>query len=250
MSALRGTACWCRVLCLGPPPPPPHCAAPGHKKRTGKEGEKALRAAVDDVNLVQADSVHHLLALLQLALGRGHKLGLRAHGVKVARARKGPPNHRDLARGLVNGDDVAVVGRGQKRRRETGRRNVRPRLQPPLVQGENSKGGNEDAARQGLPGADFLLGERLNHLGTKLVDRLHLDRLERQLANLLPLKMGRREAANEQGVERGGDHIGGQKLRLARNGAPTEPVAGRSIFTSTTSPSIISVSSLSEGKQD
>ena len=35
----------------------------------GEEGEEALGAGVDDVDLVQGDGVRHLLALLQLALG-------------------------------------------------------------------------------------------------------------------------------------------------------------------------------------
>lgn len=62
-------------LCLGhcPPAPPrrPH-----------------LCAAVDDVDLMQRDDVHHLLALLQLALGALHKARL---GPCAARWRTRPP---------------------------------------------------------------------------------------------------------------------------------------------------------------
>lgn len=47
-------------------------------RRTGKEGEEALRPRVDHVDLVQRHGVHDLLAHLQLALGALHELGLRA----------------------------------------------------------------------------------------------------------------------------------------------------------------------------
>ena len=40
-----------------------------------EQGQKALSPAVDDVDLVQGDGVHHLLPLLQLALGTLHEPG-------------------------------------------------------------------------------------------------------------------------------------------------------------------------------
>ena len=43
---------------------------------TREEGKEALLSAFDDVDLVQGHGVHHLLALLQLAVGALHELGL------------------------------------------------------------------------------------------------------------------------------------------------------------------------------
>ena len=43
-----------------------------------EEGEEPLRAAVDDVNLVQRHRVHHLLTLLELPFRALHELGLKA----------------------------------------------------------------------------------------------------------------------------------------------------------------------------
>jgi hypothetical protein len=45
---------------------------------TREEGEEALGAGVDDVNLVEGDCVDHLLTLLQLALRALHEPGARA----------------------------------------------------------------------------------------------------------------------------------------------------------------------------
>ena len=44
----------------------------------GEEGEEALGAGVDDVDLVEGDGVHHLLPLLQLPLRTLHEPGARA----------------------------------------------------------------------------------------------------------------------------------------------------------------------------
>eukprot|EP00051_Salpingoeca_urceolata_P026918 m.479273 g.479273 ORF g.479273 m.479273 type:complete len:369 (-) comp21389_c0_seq1:118-1224(-) len=73
---------------------------------TRKQRQKALRAAVDDVNLVQADGVHDFLALLKLALGSVNKFCSRPGCVVVTCARKRPPNHTNLPRCLVNCDHV------------------------------------------------------------------------------------------------------------------------------------------------
>mmetsp|Transcript_15709 Transcript_15709/g.33590 ORF Transcript_15709/g.33590 Transcript_15709/m.33590 type:complete len:340 (-) Transcript_15709:1208-2227(-) len=73
----------------------------------GEEREEALLPRVDHVDLVQADDVHNLLALLQLALGALHELGARAHGVIVARPGEGAAEHADAPRRLVDRDDVA-----------------------------------------------------------------------------------------------------------------------------------------------
>ncbi len=106
----------------------------------GKESQKALRARVDHVDLVQRDGVDNLFALLELTLGGLHKARLRAHRVVVAAPREAPAKLRNAASGLVNGDHVTL--------------------------------------------GHLLLGEGLDHLGTKIVHGLHLSRLERELPNL------------------------------------------------------------------
>ena len=73
----------------------------------GEEGQEALGAGVDDVNLVQADDVDDFAALLQLSIRALHELGVGAHGVVVARAGVRPAELADLSRRLVDGDDVA-----------------------------------------------------------------------------------------------------------------------------------------------
>ncbi len=50
---------------------------------TGKEGEEALGARVDDVDLVQADRVDNFLPLLQLSLGRVDQLDLRLRSATI-----------------------------------------------------------------------------------------------------------------------------------------------------------------------
>jgi hypothetical protein len=45
--------------------------------------EPHLRTAVDDIDLVKRDHMHHLLALLQLPLWALHKLGGWPHGIIV-----------------------------------------------------------------------------------------------------------------------------------------------------------------------
>ena len=67
------------ITCMYPSLPHERWARHGAGRptaRTGKEGEESLCAAVDDVDLVQADRVHHLAPLLQLALRARHKLDL------------------------------------------------------------------------------------------------------------------------------------------------------------------------------
>ena len=81
--------------------------APDLARVAGEEGEKALRARVDHVNLVQADGVHDLAPLLQLAVRTLDEFGVGAHGVVVARAGVGAAELGDLAGGLVDGDDIA-----------------------------------------------------------------------------------------------------------------------------------------------
>ncbi len=49
----------------------------------GEEGEEALGAGVDDVNLVKGDGVDHLLTLLQLPLRALHEPGTRACAVHI-----------------------------------------------------------------------------------------------------------------------------------------------------------------------
>lgn len=43
---------------------------------TREEGQEALRAGVDDINLMQGHCVHHLLAFLELSIWALHELGL------------------------------------------------------------------------------------------------------------------------------------------------------------------------------
>ncbi len=55
------------------------------------------------------DSVDDLLALLELTLGARHKLGLNTSRVVVTCPCERPTNHTDLARGLVDGDDITTM---------------------------------------------------------------------------------------------------------------------------------------------
>jgi hypothetical protein len=66
---------------------------------------------------------------------------LRAHGIVVARAREGTPELGDLARLLVDRDDITRL--------------------------------------------HLLLGQRVDHLGAEVVDRLHFGRAQRQAAHLV-----------------------------------------------------------------
>lgn len=54
-------------------------------------------------------SVYHLFAFLQLAFWTLDKPGLWAHCIIVSGASKGAPQSGDLARGLVNGNDIAAA---------------------------------------------------------------------------------------------------------------------------------------------
>ena len=83
----------------------------------------------------------------------------------------------------------------------------------------------------GSPCLDLLLGDGLNHLGAKVIDGLHLRGLESQLANLGSLQESRFTPA--QGI-----------VSVSVRWQLTAVVVGRSIWISTTSPSMISVSSL------
>lgn len=47
---------------------------------TGEERQEALRAGVDDVDLMQGHRVHHLLAFLELPIWALYELGLRSEG--------------------------------------------------------------------------------------------------------------------------------------------------------------------------
>jgi hypothetical protein len=55
-----------------------------------KQCHEALRAAVDDIDLVKRDGMNDLLALLQLTLGALDVACLRARVVEVGRARERP----------------------------------------------------------------------------------------------------------------------------------------------------------------
>ena len=74
---------------------------------TSEQSHEALRARVDDVDLVKGDRVHNLLSLLQLTLGALNVSGLRALVVEIARACERATKLGDLSTGLVNSDDVA-----------------------------------------------------------------------------------------------------------------------------------------------
>lgn len=94
---------------------------------TGKESEETLSARVDHINLVQRDGVDDLLADLELSLGALNELGLcggrarsagererearrthvGSHGIVVSRASERPSELGDLARSLVNDDDIS-----------------------------------------------------------------------------------------------------------------------------------------------
>lgn len=58
----------------------------GRQGLTREEGQEALGAGVDDVDLVQGHGVHHLLALLQLPIRALHELGLQG-GVRQRQRR-------------------------------------------------------------------------------------------------------------------------------------------------------------------
>lgn len=74
---------------------------------TSKQCQEALRPAVDDIDLVKADSVGDLATLLELAIRAGQELGIGAHGVVVACTGVGAAQLGDLAGGFVNADDIA-----------------------------------------------------------------------------------------------------------------------------------------------
>lgn len=97
---------------------------------------------------------------------------LGAHGVVVARACEGAPQLGDLAGGLVDGDHIPAGEGGRSEEREV------PELPDP----------ERGAACRCSPGLDLVLGQGLNHLGAQVVYRLHLGRLEGQLAHLGALR--------------------------------------------------------------
>lgn len=87
-----------------------------------EERQEALRAAVDDVDLVERDHVHHLLALLELALGALHKLGGGAHRVVVAAAREGAAELGHLACGRGGWCECVCLTGGHAWRQRTNSR--------------------------------------------------------------------------------------------------------------------------------
>jgi len=111
---------------------------------SGEESQEALRAAVDDVNLVEWHCVDHLLPLLQLSLWTLYKLCLkgwqrntikhilnkssftgpmancgrkckdltgylRSHGIIVSGSGEGAAQLADLSRGFVNGNNISEI---------------------------------------------------------------------------------------------------------------------------------------------
>jgi len=73
---------------------------------TSKEGHETLCSRVDDINLMKCYCVHDLFALLQLTLWALHIPCLWPCVIKVTAPGEGSTQLRDLARGLVDGDDV------------------------------------------------------------------------------------------------------------------------------------------------
>ena len=166
----------------------------------GEEGEEALLPRVDDVDLVERDDVHHLLALLQLALGALHEFGVGAHGVVVARAGERAAKDGDAAGRLVNSNHVA-------------------RLALLLRQAVN-----------------HLLAEVVHLSGSKAVVCARVREWEGHWRGVVRVRMMDAHARL---------HLGRLQREAHVLPAPAAaPAAGRSISISTTSPSIISVSSL------
>ena len=73
----------------------------------GEEGEEALGAGVDDVDLVEGDGVDDFFSFLKLAVRALDKLGVGAHGVVVAGSGEGAAELGDFTGRFVDGDDVA-----------------------------------------------------------------------------------------------------------------------------------------------
>nr|POF17610.1 hypothetical protein CFP56_13024 [Quercus suber] len=73
----------------------------------GEQGQKALGAAVDDVDLVERHGVHRLPSHLQLAVRALDELRVRAHGVVVTAAGVASAQLGDAPARLVDRDDVA-----------------------------------------------------------------------------------------------------------------------------------------------
>lgn len=72
-----------------------------------EEGEEALRAGVDHVDLVEGDGVNHFFSGLDLAVGGLDEFGFGSHGVVIAGAGVGAAELGDLARGFIDRDDVS-----------------------------------------------------------------------------------------------------------------------------------------------
>lgn len=92
---------------------------------TGEEGQEALGAGVDDVDLVQGHGVHHLLALLELPVRALHELGLRGGAgtgveMRAEKGTEGDPRGLCLGetgapwKGAGNPDGVTPRPRGQE----------------------------------------------------------------------------------------------------------------------------------------
>lgn len=108
--------------------------------------------------------------------GRAEHLG--AHGVVVPCTCERAAQLGDLAGGLVNGDDVSE---GTTTKCKEGATPLTAQATPltsqPLLWS------------CGSPGLDLVLGQGLDHLGTQVVDGLHLRGLEGQFAHLGSLRV-------------------------------------------------------------
>ena len=127
-----------------------------------------------------------------------------SHGIVIFRSSERTAETRDFSTSLINSNDVS------ERREKT-----------------NSSTDEEESAEH-LPRLNFLFRQCFDHLLTEIVDRFHFRCFQRHLADLRALK---------------NQSVTGTHRRLQRI-SPTVPVAGRSIWISTTSPSMNSASSL------
>lgn len=103
--------------------------------------------------------------------GQGRAEHLGAHGVVVPGTCERAAQLGDLASGLIDGDDVSE---GATAKFKEGTTPLTTQLLP---------------WSHGLPGLDLVLGQGLNHLGTQVIDGLHLCGLEGQFAHLGSLRV-------------------------------------------------------------
>lgn len=72
-----------------------------------KEGQKALRTRVNDIDFMQSDSMNYLLSFFNLSFRTVHKSGLGSHGVIIWCSRKTSSGFGNLSWSFIDCDDVS-----------------------------------------------------------------------------------------------------------------------------------------------